>query len=701
MNKGPENIEKTILSRSYVVFVLLFVFGITVLGKTFVIQYKEGEQLRQKFKKMTIAVRNIEAMRGNIYAQDGTLLATSIPIYEIRMDTKADGLTNTAFQKHIDSLSIQLSILFKDKSAKAYIDDIRTARRRGDRYFLIQKNVRYNTLQKLRKFKFFSRGKNKSGLIIVQHSRREKPFNSLASRTIGYINESAQVGLESAYDKELKGVGGKQLMKKISGGVWMPINDEDELEPQDGYDIYTSIDINLQDVAEQALYNQLNQHEADHGCVVLMEVATGDIKAMVNLSRNEDGSYAEKFNYAIGESTEPGSTFKLASLMVALEDGYVTLNDTIDTEKGKAWFYGEDIEDSHEGGYGKITLKNVFEYSSNVGVAKTIQQYYGKQPQKFIDGLRKLGVDKMLSLEIPGEGKPYLKSVSDKSWSGLSLPWISHGYEVTQTPLQILSFYNAVANNGVYVRPRFVKQIKNKAEIIRDIPVKILNTKICSQKTLQSAHEMLEGVVQNGTAINLKNPIFKIAGKTGTAQISNGKYGYKYESKISHQASFVGYFPADNPKYSCIVVVNAPSKNVYYANLVAGPIFKEVAYKIYATSTSIHDPINLLTKTQPHLSFIGYSNDINKVYTEVGTKPINLTSDQWVKANEDESFQKVNYSKKELKNVVGTSLKDALYILENQGYIVSFQGIGKVKQQIPQGGTILPEGETVTLILGL
>lgn len=706
MSNPVHNIDKIILSRTYVVFIVLFLFGLTVLGKTFIIQYKEGESLRQKFKKLTIAVKNIEAVRGNVYAQDGTLLATSVPIYDIRIDTRAEGLTDEIFKDKIDSLALQLSQLFKDKSVKDYKQGIVHARRnrtKDHRYYLLRRNVRYNDLQRLRAFSFFKMGKNKSGLIVVQNNQREKPFLNLASRTIGYVSQTHQVGLESAYDKALTGVGGKQLMKKISGGVWMPINDEDELEPQDGYDIYTSIDVNLQDVAQQALETQLNLHQADHGCVVVMEVATGDVKAIANLSRSLDGSYSEKYNYAIGESTEPGSTIKLASLMVALEDGYVSVEDTVNTENGRARFYGVEMKDSHEGGYGKITLEDVFALSSNVGVAKTIHKYYSKNPQQFIDGLRSFGIHKPLGLEIPGEGKPYLKDTKSKSWSGLSLPWISYGYEMTLTPMQILAFYNAVANNGVYVRPRFVKEIRNKAELVEQIPVRVLNPKICSDKTLQSARKMLEAVVEKGTAKNLKNTIFKIAGKTGTAQISNTKYGYKYDAKVSYQASFVGYFPADAPKYSCIVVVNAPSNGVYYANLVAGPIFKEVAYKIYAKSIDIHQPINIQPDSFPIPTVDGNAEDLYAILKEMG-HAVQLPKDRWLNLNYlagKPKLQLLPLSGQGLLSVVNLSLKDALYVLENAGYHVEFQGVGKVKQQFPLAGTAIEKGQTVSLMLGL
>ncbi len=437
-----------------------------------------------------------------------------------------------------------------------------------------------------------------------------------------------------------------------------------------------------------------------------MEVNTGDVKAIVNLTRNIDGTYSEKYNYAIGESTEPGSTFKLASLLVALEDGYIKITDSVETGNGKTKFYGIEMKDSHEGGYGTITVQKALEVSSNVGIAKIISQYYASNPSKFIEGIQNIGLHKPLGLEIPGEGQPYLKSVTDKSWSGISLPWISHGYELKLTPIQILTFYNAVANNGKMVRPRFVKEIRDKGRIIKENPVVVLNKSICSNSTLQSLKTMLEGVVEQGTAQNLKNNIYKIAGKTGTAQIANDKYGYKYDSKISYQASFVGYFPADNPKYSCIVVVNAPSNNVYYGNLVAGPIFKEAADKIYATAINIHQPINYEHKPFATNAYVkGTQEDIHTIYNQLAQVDERVEpNDSWVRAFQKDQkiqFDPVKIDQRLIPNVKGMTLKDALYILENNGLQVVFHGKGKVKNQIPEAGQAFQHGQTIVLILDI
>ncbi|MCB0408880.1 MAG: transpeptidase family protein, partial [Flavobacteriales bacterium] len=536
---------------------------------------------------------------------------------------------------------------------------------------------------------------------------RVRPFNHLAARTIGYEREGIKpVGLEGAYTKDLSGVNGKRLMQKIAGGIWMPISDENEVEPQDGNDVYTSIDINIQDVAESALQRQLEEHEADHGCVALMEVSTGEIKAIANLTRNKQGHYYESYNYVIGESTEPGSVFKLPALMAAFEDGYLTLDDMVDTEDGTTNFYDKTMKDSHKGGYGVISVKRSFEVSSNVAISKLINQNYSDKPQQFVDRLYKMNLNKKLGIEIAGEGTPLIKSTDDPSWSGVSLPWMSIGYETHVTPLQILTFYNAVANNGKMVKPKFVKYVKDRGKVVKEFQTEVISNSICSQKTIKMAQEMLLGVVEEGTAKNLKNPVYKIAGKTGTAQIANDKYGYKYESKISHQASFVGYFPADNPKYTCIVVVNAPSRNVYYGNLVAGPIFKEVADKVYASSISIHKEL-AKRESQAHSKLPyakdGNYNDLTKVYGDLAikTKTTKKVND-WVKVNTGENEVTIYYKKIApiyVPDVTGMSIKDAVYLLENQGLSVRFVGEGTVKQQSINPGEKIVKGAKILLEL--
>ena len=699
-------------------YFIMCLFGIAIVYKTFKIQVIEGDKWRAQAASLTTDYKNIEAIRGNIYAADGSLLATSIPMYDIHFDANLEYLTDEIFYGSIDSLAFRLSNLFQDKSEKQYRHDLISARREGSRYFLIKRNVNYNQLNEIKSFPICRLGRYRGGFIYSQKNKRKKPFQLLASRTIGYDREGVRpVGLEGAYRQYLRGVGGKRLMQKISGGVWKPINDVDEIEAQDGSDIITTIDINIQDVAENALANQLLLNDADHGCVVLMEVETGEIKAIANLKRSESGGYYEGYNYAVGESTEPGSTFKLAALIAALEDGYVDLDDSVDTENGTTQYYDRVMRDSRIGGYGKISLKEAFEKSSNVGVSKIITAVYAKNPQKFVDRLYKMNLNEPLGLEIAGEGNPFIKKPRDKDWSGTTLPWMSIGYEVKQTPLQILTFYNAVANGGRMVKPIFIKKIMKRGKVHSSFNTIVINESICSKSTIEKAKIMLESVIETGTARNLRNDTYKIGGKTGTVQIANLKYGYKYDGKYSYQASFVGYFPAEKPKYSCIVVVNAPSNNVYYGNLVAGPIFKELADKVYASTIEIHSdmmdaPVTnwALTETgsatTPYVKY-GYQQDLREVLSFLNI-PTDYQSpnSRWVVTLSEESVVKVQRRKldEELKkglvpNLLGMSAKDAVYLLENAGMRVSIYGGGMIVKQSVAPGSRINQGLEIILHL--
>ncbi len=703
------DLRKDISWRIYLVYFFVCLFGVVIIVKAATIQLVEGDELRKKVQNLTLVEKNINAVRGNIYAADGSLLATSIPIYEVRFDPNADAITKELFYDSVDSLAWYLSDVFKDRSVASYKRELINARENGERYHLIKRNVKYTELKEMKEFPLFRRGKYKGGFIFLQHNRRERPFKILAARTIGYEREGVTpVGLEGAYKEELKGVDGKRLMQKIAGGVWMPVGDENEIEPEDGRDIYSTIDVNLQDVAESALLKQLQKHKADHGCVVLMEVKTGAVKAIANLKRTESGGYYEGYNYAIGESTEPGSTFKLAGLVAAIEDGYVDMEDMVDCGDGSKKYYDRTMYDSNydEGGWGKITVKRVFEVSSNIGMAEIMLKSYGQNPQNFIDRLGQMNLTKPLNIEIAGEGEPYIKNTSDKSWSGISLAWMAHGYELQQTPLQILTFYNAIANDGVMVKPMFVDKITKGRKLEKTIDPIVLNAKVCSKETIDKVKSALEGVVENGTASNLRNADYKIAGKTGTAQIANKNYGYSYKSKVSHQASFVGYFPADNPQYSCIVVVNAPSQHVYYGNLVAGPIFKEVADKVYANSLDMHEEL----KEQKYFanSAIPYSKNGNKADVEKLFSFLNIDvkseakDAEWIVTSTQDSLVTIQpriIQQNLVPNVKGMGLRDALYLLENQGLAVEVEGSGVVKEQSILPGKRINPGSQIKLIL--
>lgn len=695
--------KDAILKRAIALYFMLALFGSAIVFKTVQIMFFEGDKWRSMAEDLTVKYHTIEAVRGNIYAVDGSLLATSIPIYEVRFDPNADPITDEVFASNIDSLAWNLSKLFKDKTASEYKRELSSARNSGARYHLIKRKVRYNELKKLREFPIFRNGRYRGGLIYIQQNKRELPFRVLAARTIGYSMEGVSpVGLEGAFNAELQGIGGRRLMKKIAGGVWMPVSDENQVEPEDGADLISTIDINIQDVAENALMKQLQKHDAAYGCVVLMEVATGEIRAIANLQRGKDGNYYESYNFAIGSSTEPGSTFKLASYMAALEDGFIDLDHQIETGKGKMNFYGHTMADSKEDGYGTITVKEAFALSSNIAIAKIIDQYYSSNPQAFIDKLYAMRLNQELGIEIAGEGKPYIKSAKDESWSGISLPWISHGYEIQLTPLQILTFYNAVANNGKMVKPLFVRSIQKYGRTIKAFEPEVLQSKIASKETIEKAKLMLEEVVRSGTAMNLRDAHFDIAGKTGTAQIAAGRLGY---NKTNYQASFCGYFPAKNPKYSCIVVVTAPSRNVYYGNLVAGPIFKEIANKVYSTNIKFHDELIQLANHEAlptPVSKNGFVPDLNHIFNWIGIPFKAEEGQNWVFTHTH--ADSVNTSSMQLSeylvpNVKGMDVSNAVYLLENRGLRVQIVGRGYVRHQSITPGNRVQKGQTIILEL--
>lgn len=699
------SIRKDILLRVYFTFVLLAIVGFAIFGRAVQVQLFQGEKWKKMSDSLTTDFIDVEAGRGNIYSEDGSLLATSLPEYEIRMDLQTETLTKEIFDENVDSLAICLANLFKDKTALEYERKLIKARREGQRYLLLKRAVTYPQLKKMKEFPIFRMGKNKGGLLVIQKNKRIQPYKTLASRTIGYKVQGVQpVGLEGAFDTELGGKTGKRLVQRISGGVWMPLNDEDEIAPQDGYDIITTIDVNIQDVAQNALNQQLIKHNADHGCVILMEVATGEIKAIANLTRIQEGVYQEKYNYAIGEATEPGSTFKLASYMAALEDGIFSPDDTVDTDGGKYRIYNHTLSDSHEGGYGRIPMRKAFEVSSNVAIAKKINNGYKDNPEKFVERLKQFGLDTKIQLQIPGTPKPRVKTPESSDWSGLSLPLLSIGYEIAMTPMQTLLLYNAVANNGKMVSPIMVKELRSLGQTIQTYETKVLKKKIASDETLLKVRRMMEGVVKEGTAKNLSTTVYQIAGKTGTARIAQGASGYK--GKRVYLASFCGYFPADNPKYSMIVVVTDPSSSGYYGNVVAGPIFKEIADKVYATQLDMHKDMMITyastTKEIP-LAKNGLKEQTIKVYNKIGVSAQSVNNDaEWVSTERKDNA--IALSPKEINkgivpDVKGMGLQDALYLLENSGLRAIVRGSGKVVQQSLTSGQAIRKGANIIIEL--
>ncbi|HBE40864.1 MAG TPA: peptidoglycan glycosyltransferase [Bacteroidales bacterium] len=689
-------------------FVLAFV-AIAILVRILILQTVERGKWSEMSDKYVYQTTEIPADRGDILTYDGRLLASSVPYYSIYMDTKSTGMSEYTWHRGIDGLSAGLAKYLGVRSAAAWKTVITDARKRGDRYFLIKRKVDYETLKKLRELPIFREGQYKGGLIAQAENKRILPNNELAARTIGYLNlgeKGNRVGIEGAFDKELAGKNGIAVRQRLTGGDWITVEGVRNISSRDGNDIITTIDIDLQDVASTALANQLKKHNAHHGCAVVMEVATGDIRAIANLELGNDGRYHESYNYAIGESTEPGSTFKLPVLMAALEEGIVDTGDIVDTGTGSVRFYNKIIRDTREEGYGKITVKEIFENSSNVGTSKLITKLYGDRPKDFVDRLCGMMLNQKLDIRIMGEGTPLLRYPGDKLWSGISLPMMSHGYEVQMTPLQILTFYNAVANDGKMVKPRFVTAVSRNGKIIKRYNPEVIINPVASGSTIRKARKMMEGVVENGTAMNLKNNNYRIAGKTGTAQIAKGSKGYGSGSGVSYQASFAGYFPAENPLYSCIVVVNAPSNGVYYGNQVAGSVFTEISDKIYASNFYRDIRKSYADKAASNIPEAGngHSEDINKVLGRLNVKPRKVPRDEWVKTVERGDtilYSGISINRGLVPDVRGMSLRDAIYLLENSGYRVRYSGMGKVIRQSPEHGARYFEGQVVSIEMNM
>jgi cell division protein FtsI (penicillin-binding protein 3) len=699
-------IREDIVWRSSVVYYIIGSMAVILLGRILILQYVQRDKWADMSEKFVYKTAEVPASRGDILTDDGRLLASSIPYYTIYMDTRSTGMSGTTWSNGISGLSAGLSRLVGERSASGWRSAITEARRKGDRYFLIQRKVNYETLKQLKKLPIFKEGQYKGGMVSQAENRRILPNSDLAARTIGYLNlgsEGNEVGIEGSFNKELAGRNGVAVMQRLIRGDWITVDGAASVNSRDGNDVVTTLDIDLQDVATTALLNQLRKHSAHHGCAVLMEVATGDIKAIANLEIGGDGDYHETYNYAVGESTEPGSTFKLPVLMAALEDGVIDTGDIVDTGTGSVKFFDKIIRDTKEEGNGRITVKEVFEKSSNVGTSKLIYQHYKDNPKDFVNRLYAMKLNEKLDLQIKGEGEPVIRYPGDKLWSGLTLPMMSHGYEVLMTPLQILTFYNAVANDGRMMRPRFVTEILRNGSVVKSFSPDVIINSIASHSTIRKAKKMMEGVVERGTATNLQNANYKIAGKTGTAQIAKGKGGY---AQKSYQASFVGYFPAESPIYSCIVVVNSPSNGVYYGNLVAGSVFKEISDKVYATRF-FHDYIaenKEDVKPAAPEAGNGYREDINEVLSNLQVRYRRTADDDWVATRESGDtirLAAVNLQKGLVPDVRGMSLRDAVYLLENSGLRVKYNGKGRVLRQSPEHGARYYVGSVVSLDMNM
>jgi cell division protein FtsI (penicillin-binding protein 3) len=707
------SIRTNILLRVYIAFGVIVILAFAVVVQLFRVQFVQGDKWKSMAQSLSTKFMKVDAARGNIYSVDGSLLATSVPEYELHMDMFAAGIAeDKMFYAKVDSLAFKLSQFFGDHSEREYAMMLRDARRDSSRYQLIRRKVSYQELKQIRKFPIFNMGKYKGGLIVIQKNKRILPFRSLAARTIGYDNENIKnpVGLEGAYADYINGESGQRLVQRIAGGVWMPVNDEEEIAPKDGADIISTIDVNFQDVAQDALKKQLIKSQADHGCVILMEVATGEIRAIANYTRTADGDYVERMNYAINESAEPGSTFKLASYMTAIEDHMIDTSTLVDVEGGRFNLTNPKngkvvlhIRDAEDGG-GVMSAKRAFEESSNVAAAKFIYSHYHNDPERFTDHLYGYHLNEKLGLQIKGEGAPLIKNPKLKSWNKLqTLAQMAYGYELKLTPLQMLTFYNAVANNGRMIAPIFVKEIRRYGNTVEQFKAREINPKICSDETLAKVKGLLEGVVEEGTGkLVIKNSLYKVAGKTGTAQIADGSRGYG--AKNHHQASFCGYFPANHPKYSMIVTINDP-KGQYLAAWVAGPVFREIADRVYSSDLDMNTGVpqqHFVGNTQLPKVKVGNIKAVQKVYNKLGIKPLyasNNSAASGVDTSNGLPYEDLKFKSGTVPSVLGMGLSDALYLMGNAGYKVAVRGSGIVKSQSVTGGSLIPKGSKITIEL--
>jgi cell division protein FtsI (penicillin-binding protein 3) len=689
--------SKEQIIRVYIIYISVVMFALAVLFRVVYLQFISGADLKAEVEKSTVKMVSIQAPQGNVFADNNqkTSLALSVPRYDIFMDLKT--VTATVFDAHVLALADSLSDLYSTKSAFEWEQELLSERKRGNQYFSIRKDASLLDLKRMESFPIFSLGQFKGGFIKIPKTVRVQPYGLLARRTIGYSKNEAKVGIEGYYSMQLQGADGNVLMER-SGGGWKPVPSDLSSDPIPGSDVYTTIDVNLQDVAENALEKQMINQDALWGCAVLLEVKTGYVKAIANLSQDTtDNTFSETFNHAVGTATEPGSTFKLASLMVALDDGKIRITDSVNMP-GKYCYYGSCLHDSRPGGYGKGTIQYAFEKSSNV-VSQIINDNYGSSPQEFVNGLKSIGLNNKLGLDISGEDSPLIKDASDETFSGISIPWMSIGYEVLQTPMQTLAFYNAVANGGRMMKPQFVKEIRDGHKVVEKFAPIVLNPAICKASTLADVQKMLEGVVLRGTARNIRARGFSIAGKTGTAKIAQaGVYSNKY------QASFVGYFPADNPKYSCIVVIQGPNKQIYGAE-VSGTVFKEIANKVYAMgrerkATAPNE--DLLAMLMPY-SKSGSKEELKSVFSTMGVsvKDNSGQSAYSITRAGDKSVEIQNriIEKDVVPSLVGMGLVDAMFIAESQGLVVQCKGSGVVVNQSIIPGSVLSEGDLIILDL--
>lgn len=698
--------QQTILLRTRIAFLAVLLFALAIISKLVYIQFVQGNQWKEAAEVATIEFRPLKPTRGNIYTSDGSLLATSLPFYRVAFDPCiAD---EALFQEHLEELSQLLASFYRDKSAQDYQAMLQEARQAKRRYLVLNsRHISHQAKRMMSQWPLFRAGRWQGGVIFEKAEKRFRPFQNMAFRTIGFINEEKYgAGLEYSFDKPLRGVEGSALYQKLAGGSWRMLHNSSATRPLDGYDIETTLDVNLQDVAHSSLQKALEESQAAYGCVIVMEVPTGELKALVNLGQTATGQYQEVYNYAVGSqgTTEPGSSFKLISMLALLEETSLALTDSVDAGSGKFKFHDLTMRDVKSDGHGVITIQEAFEKSSNIGIAKLLDSTFSDKPQQFINYIHKLGLNKPLGFQLAGEGVPLIKSPQSPTWSSVTLPWMSMGYELKLTPLQVLTVYNAVANQGKMIQPIIVKKIKQANRVIKEFSSPVLHKKICSDQTLQKLKAMLEGVVERGTARKFRHGFYKIAGKSGTAnKVVDGRY------TPATYTSFVGYFPAEAPRYSCIVVIDSPQGASYhYGAQTAAPVVKEIADKLSAKDLASSDYITAAQAKKTGafpLIKAGYREDLLYLCHELDIAHTHVVPDEWIRAAIQDDIlvwrTNANFNEQRVPAVLGMTLKDALFLLENRGLQVAIQGDqgGRVEAQSLPPGTKIAQHKSINLQL--
>jgi cell division protein FtsI (penicillin-binding protein 3) len=703
------DVKKDILWRVYLCFIVMVLICGVIFGKAFYIQQVEGAQWRSLGDTLHLKWEAVEAERGTIFSEDGQMLSTSIPQFDIYIDFAADGLREKSgkrFRTNVDSLSLGLAALFKDKSYDEYKRMLEKGFKNKSRYFLLRKKISYREYQKLITLPLVREGRNKSGFIADVKSIRLNPYQMLAYRTIGLERENAQkIGLEQTYDSILKGTSGQRMVRYIAGGVTLPEDDNSTIEPQNGKDIITTLDMHIQEITENALMKMMVGNEAEHGCAIVMEVKTGKVKAIANLGRTPGGNYFENYNYALTPS-EPGSTFKLATLISVLEDKKVNMNSPVNLEGGSWQIAGRIVYDSEQHGQYQVDVKRAFEVSSNVGMAKLVVNGYSNTPSQFINHLKKLNMDVTTGVDLLGERKPVIYKPGTKYWSNTTLPWMSFGYNLMVTPLHTAMLYNAVANNGKMMKPYLVSAITENGKVVKMVDPIVLNKKICSDETLKQLNACLTGVttVPGGTGYHLfKNSPYTVSGKTGTSLVANGKKGYA--EKIYH-SSFAGFFPAENPQYTIVVVIkNKPHAPKFYGASVAGPVFKEISDRLYTLYVKQNDQFNTAAEKRDTswFHYAGYSSEVKHVFDKLKVKYTNTNSESDFVTVTNQTGKAAVYnikiSEKQMPSLKGMALKDAVAVCENIGLKVAVRGKGKVASQSVEPGNTIAKGQLINIEL--